>query len=132
MVQNSGSSNSNELTGRRVLLTGGSRGIGAAIARRLTADGAQVVAVARTAPAEPPAAVQFVTGDVRTEAGVQAIAGTALERLGGVDVIVHNAAASRAFPAGSLSISVDEWQDVLDVTLLAAVRINAALLPQML
>jgi NAD(P)-dependent dehydrogenase (short-subunit alcohol dehydrogenase family) len=70
-----------ELAGRRVLLTGGSRGIGAAIVRRLTADGAQVLAVARNVPAESPAGVQFVTGEVRTEAGVQAIAGAALERL---------------------------------------------------
>jgi NAD(P)-dependent dehydrogenase (short-subunit alcohol dehydrogenase family) len=143
MVQNSGSSttsstpadapaNGGELAGRRVLVTGGSRGIGAAIAQRLTAAGAQVVAVARNAPAEAPAGVQFVTGDVRTQDGVQAIADAALERLGGVDVIVNNAGASGTFPAGSLSIPADEWQDVLDVTLLSAVRLNAALLPQML
>src|SRR4051794_17102782 len=132
MVQNSGSSNSNELTGRRVLLTGGSRGIGAAIARRLTADGAQVLAVARTAPAEAAAGVQFVTGDVRTQAGVQAIADAAQERLGGVDIIINNAGASDTFPAGSLSIPDSAWQDVLDITLMAAVRLNAALVPQML
>jgi NAD(P)-dependent dehydrogenase (short-subunit alcohol dehydrogenase family) len=137
MVQNQSSSTSapaaeRALEGRRVLLTGGSRGIGAAIARWLMADGARVVATARTVPESSPEGLQFVAGDVRTEAGVQAIADAAVERLGGVDVIVNNAAAGRAFPAGSLAIDAGDWQDTLDVILLAAVRLNAALLPQML
>ena len=79
-----------------------------------------------------PANVQFVAGDVRTQAGVQAIADAALQRLGGIDVIVNNASASRTFPAGSVSIPADEWRDVFDVTLMGAVWLNAALVPQML
>ena len=46
-------------------------------------------------------------------------------------MIVNNAGASTTHPAGSLTITPAEWQDVLDVNLLAAVRLNAALLPQM-
>jgi len=121
-----------ELAGQRVLVTGASRGIGAAVVQRLSAAGAEVVGVARSAPAAVPANVQFVAGDVRTQAGVQAIADAALQRLGGIDVIVNNASASRTFPAGSVSIPADEWRDVFDVTLMAAVWLNAALVPQML
>jgi NAD(P)-dependent dehydrogenase (short-subunit alcohol dehydrogenase family) len=120
-----------DFTGRRVLITGGSRGIGASITQRLLDAGATVLTTARTATTTTPDGAHFVIGDVSTVDGVQAIADAALERLGGVDVIVNNAGASTTHPAGSLSISPAEWQDVLDVNLLAAVRLNAALLPQM-
>jgi len=121
-----------DFTGRRVLVTGGSRGIGAAISERLAAAGAQVLATARTAPPTTPEGVAFVAGDVSTVDGVEAIASAALERLGGVDVIVNNAGASGSFPGGSRTIGPADWQHVLDVNLLAAVRLNAALLPQMI
>jgi NAD(P)-dependent dehydrogenase (short-subunit alcohol dehydrogenase family) len=121
-----------DFTHRRVLVTGGSRGIGAAIAERLAGAGAQVLATARTAPASTPDGVAFVEGDVSTVDGVAAIAEAALDRLGGVDVIVNNAGASGTFPEGSITITPADWQHVLDVNLLAAVRLNAALLPQML
>lgn len=121
-----------DLNGRRVLVTGGSRGIGGAIAERLAADGAQVLATARTAPPTTPKGVTFVEGDVSTVEGVEAIATAALDRLRGVDVIVNNAGASGTFPGGSGTITPADWQHVLDVNLLAAVRLNAALLPHML
>ena len=122
----------NDFAGRRVLVTGGSRGIGAAIAEHLAGQGAQVLATARTAPATTPEGVEFIEGDVSTVDGVEAIAAAALDRLGGVDVLVNNAGASGTFPGGSRTITPDAWQSVLDVNLLAAVRLNAALLPQML
>jgi NAD(P)-dependent dehydrogenase (short-subunit alcohol dehydrogenase family) len=122
----------NEFSGRRVLVTGGSRGIGAAIAERLANSGAVVLATARTAPAQTPDGVAFVEGDVSTVDGTAAIAAAALDRLGGVDVIVNNAGASGTFPGGSGTITPADWQHVLDVNLLAAVRRNAALLPHML
>jgi NAD(P)-dependent dehydrogenase (short-subunit alcohol dehydrogenase family) len=121
-----------EFTGRRVLVTGGSRGIGAAIAQRLADSGAQVLATARSAPEATPDGVAFIEGDVSTVDGVAAIAAAVLDRLGGVDVIVNNAGASGTFPGGSGTITPAGWQHVLDVNLLAAVRLNAALLPHML
>jgi NAD(P)-dependent dehydrogenase (short-subunit alcohol dehydrogenase family) len=131
MVNNETSSAAQDFTGRRVLVTGGSRGIGAQIGRRLIDAGASVVATARSATETIPEGAHFVAGDVASVDGVQAVADAAVERLGGVDIIINNAGASTTHPAGSLTISPQEWQAVLDINLLAAVRLNAALLPQM-
>ncbi|MGH7082858.1 MAG: SDR family NAD(P)-dependent oxidoreductase, partial [Acetobacteraceae bacterium] len=60
---------SKELIGRRALVTGGSRGIGAAIAQRLLDAGAKVVVAARTPGNDAPAAATFVAGDVTTSGG---------------------------------------------------------------
>ncbi len=120
-----------ELQGKRALVTGGSRGIGAAIVRRLADAGAKVVASARTPVANFPADATFVQGDVGTLAGAQAIAGRAEELLGGVDILINNAGAARSF-AGALAVSDEEWVDALNANYLAAVRLSAALLPGMI
>ena len=111
-------------------MTGGSRGIGAAIVRRLLDAGAQVAATARTAP-DTPTDAAFFTGDVSSEAGAREIAANAVDALGGIDIVVNNAAATRAYPGGSLTIPDAEWLDSLDLNFLSAVRVNAALVPAM-
>src|SRR5256885_4358526 len=118
-----------DLEGRRAIVTGGSRGIGAAIVERLAAAGPDVVAVARAAAADTPD-VRFIAGDLRSKDGVDAVAAATLDHLGGVDIIVNNAGASRLPPGGALAIEPDQWQEDLDVNFLAAVRLHPALGPQ--
>lgn len=120
---------SKELAGRRALVTGGTRGIGAAIAQRFLAAGANVVVAARARSDDTPAAVRFVAGDLMTTEGVKAVATQALEILGGLDILVNNAGGSRAFMGGSETIPDDEWQHDLALNLLAAVRLTNAVLP---
>jgi NAD(P)-dependent dehydrogenase (short-subunit alcohol dehydrogenase family) len=121
-----------DLEGRRALVTGGSRGIGAAIVQRLLDAGADVVTVARSAGPGTPGGAHFLVGDISTEAGAREIAAEAVEALGGVDIVVNNAAAARAHFNGSAAIPDGEWQDALDLNFLSAVRINNALLPGMI
>ena len=58
-----------EFSGRRALVTGGSRGIGAAVAQRLLDGGAQVVTSARAATDDTPKGSVFIAGDLRSEIG---------------------------------------------------------------
>ncbi|MEO9322444.1 oxidoreductase [Nocardioides sp. C4-1] len=118
-----------EFSGKRAIVTGGSRGIGAAIVQRLVDGGASVVTTARTATDETPKAATFVQGDVGTTGGVRAFAAAALDRLGGVDIVVNNAAAARSHLGGIGTIPDEEWLDALDLNYLSAVRVTNALLP---
>lgn len=120
---------SKALIDRRALVTGGTRGIGAAIAQRLLDAGAKVVVAARTPDSDAPAAATFVAGDVTTSEGVEAIAMKALAALGGLDILVNNAGGGRAFPGGSWTIPDKAWHDGFALNLFAAIRLTNAVLP---
>ena len=120
---------SKELVGRRALVTGGTRGIGAAITRRLIDAGAQVVVAARRHDNELPSAARFVSGDLTTDEGMEAIASETLSALGGVDILVNNAGGAGAFPEGSWTISDKGWQDSFALNFFAAIRLTNAVLP---
>ncbi|MFC9659797.1 oxidoreductase [Nocardia sp. NPDC127606] len=123
-------SHTRELAGKRALVTGGSRGIGAAVVRQLLDAGAEVLTTARSATNAVPDGSIFVTADVRTPAGARALAAAAHDVLGGVDILVHNAGGARPHVSAS-AIPDEEWQDALDLNLLASVRLDSLLVPQM-
>jgi NAD(P)-dependent dehydrogenase (short-subunit alcohol dehydrogenase family) len=119
-----------EFAGRRAIVTGGSRGIGAAIAQRLIDGGAAVVTIARTRTDDTPVRSSFLSADIRTEAGVSSVIGQAIDALGGLDILVNNAGASLVHLDGN--ISDDEWVDSLNINFLSAVRATTAALPALL
>jgi len=122
----------NELQGKRAVVTGGTQGIGKAIVKRLTGAGATVVTAARSVPADAEAPDLFVQADVSTAEGVATLAREALDRLGSVDILVNTVGGSSAPSGGVFAVSDEDWQNVLDVNLFSAVRLDRALLPSML
>jgi NAD(P)-dependent dehydrogenase (short-subunit alcohol dehydrogenase family) len=118
-----------EFNGRRALVTGGSRGIGAAVAQRLLDGGAQVVTSARAATDDTPKGSAFIAGDLRSESGARQLVGQAVDALGGLDIVVNAAGASRVYLGGPATIPDHEWQDSIDVNYLSAVRVINAALP---
>ena len=119
-----------EFSGTRALVTGGTRGIGAATVARLLAGGATVVAVARN-DAPVPAGARLVTADLSTSAGAAEAAERALDVLGGLDVLVNNAGSNVQVPDGVLAADDGQWAINLDANLLSAVRLDRALVPVM-
>jgi NAD(P)-dependent dehydrogenase (short-subunit alcohol dehydrogenase family) len=121
-----------ELAGRRALVTGGTEGVGAAIVSRLAAAGAQVATTARSERPRTGASDLHVRADVSTPEGVETVARAVLDRYGGVDVLVHNVGGTSAPAGGFAVLTDDDWRRELDLNLLAAVRLDRALLPAML
>jgi NAD(P)-dependent dehydrogenase (short-subunit alcohol dehydrogenase family) len=118
-----------DLAGKTAVITGGSKGIGAATVARFVKGGARVVTSGRSQPDSLPAEVEYVVADVATVDGVELLARRAQEVLGDIDIIVNNAGASTPHPFGVLDIDDAEWIKDLNINFLAAVRLNAALLP---
>ncbi|MFD0733573.1 oxidoreductase [Planotetraspora mira] len=115
-----------EFAGRRALVTGGSRGVGAAIAQRLIDGGATVVTSARSSHDETPKNSTFISADIRTDDGARQLVHAAHEALGGLDILVNNAGAARAHFG---QIPDAEWEDSLAINFLSAVRVTNAALP---
>ena len=107
-----------EFAGKRVLVTGGNKGMGEAIVRRLAAGGARVATTARSPLPEGQAPELFVQADISTR--------------GGVDILVNNVGGSSAPSGGVLALGDEDWQHTIDANLFAAVRLDRGLLPGML
>lgn len=115
-----------DVDGLRALVTGGSSGIGLATAQTLAARGARVAVLDLTAPPGP-VPLRHVAADVTDDDSVRLAVASAVERLGGLDVLVNNAGIGAQ--GGIADNSDDEWRRVLDVNVLGLVRVTRAALP---
>jgi NAD(P)-dependent dehydrogenase (short-subunit alcohol dehydrogenase family) len=119
-----------ELSGRRAVVTGGTKGAGAAIVARLRDSGAVVTAVARRRT-DDIEADDFIAADLTSPGGVDTVAEHVRGR-GGTDIIVHVAGGSGAPAGGFAALTDQDWADELNLNLLGAVRLDRALIPAMI
>lgn len=114
-----------KLSGKTALITGGSQGIGLAIAQAFIQEGAKVVITGRTQSALDQA-VELLgadralacAGDVRDRAHTQATVAAALQRFGRIDILVNNAALERS-SGPAISTSLDEFEETYAVNVFA-------------
>jgi len=115
-----------------VLVTGGTKGAGEAIVRRLAAAGAEVITTARSAPQAEDLPARFIAADLSTAQGVESFSAA----IGGiwdrVDILVHNLGGSGSPGGGFAALTDDLWLEELNLNLLAAVRLDRALVPGMI
>ena len=121
-----------ELEGKIAVVTGGTKGIGKAIADRLAEAGAKVIVTARNHPEEEDLKHYFIAADLADSGTVNKVADEINEKFGKVDILVNNIGGVIT-PGGGFSTLTDEhWENTLQLNLLAAVRLDKALLPNML
>jgi NAD(P)-dependent dehydrogenase (short-subunit alcohol dehydrogenase family) len=121
-----------EFAGKRVFVTGGTKGAGEAIVRRFVAGGARVATTARSAPVKSDLPAFFVSADLRTSSGAAKAAEEINASLGAPDIVVHNLGGSSAPGGGFAALTDDHWLDELNLNLLAAVRLDRVFVPGMI
>ena len=120
-----------EFAGKRVLVSGGTKGLGRATVARFLAGGARVVTAARSIK-DPLEGVEYVQADLTTPEGGAALAEAAVDRLGGIDILAHVVGGSASPAGGFVALTDEHWLAELNLNLLATVRLDRLLIPQML
>jgi len=121
-----------ELKGKVAIVTGGTKGIGKAIADGLHQAGATVIVTAKNQPTEPDLNHYFITSDLTVPTETARVVGLINENFGTVDILINNMGGSTS-PSGGFRVLTDEhWENDLQLNLLAPVRIDRAILPKML
>lgn len=111
-----------QLADRRALVTGGTKGVSAAVVKVLRASGAQVVATARSTPHRASDGVRYVAADLSTAEGVDVVARSVLEQFGSVDILVNVLGGSSAPGGGFAALDDAEWSKELNQNLMSAAR----------
>jgi NAD(P)-dependent dehydrogenase (short-subunit alcohol dehydrogenase family) len=128
-----------KLAGRVALVTGGSKGLGKAMARGLVEAGADVVISSRHESELRPALEEilhgtgrrgiFVVADMARRDDVRRLAATALEKMGRVDILINNAGTNTPQPVDE--IKDEDWDRIMEINLNSIMVLTRALVPQM-
>lgn len=121
-----------QLQGQRALVTGGTKGLGAALVKGLREVGVQVMTSARAAPENPLEGVTYVQTDLATGEGVTELARAVKQRWGGVDILINSVGGSSAPAGGFAALDDAVWFNEFNLNFMSAVRLDRALLPAIL
>jgi len=119
-----------DLKGKTALVTGGTKGIGKAIADELAKAGAQVIVSARTKPQET--AHHFIAADVTNAGDATRLAREIEDTFGGIDILINNVGGLTTPGGGHSTLTDAHWQQELDLNLISAIRLDRILLPKMI
>jgi NAD(P)-dependent dehydrogenase (short-subunit alcohol dehydrogenase family) len=119
------------LDGRRTLVTGGTKGAGGAVVKRLRELGADVYVTARSMPTGYEYPDRFIAADTSTKEGTNLVAAE-MSSVGGVDIIVHVVGGSSTPAGGFAAIPEEQWITELQLNFLGAARLDHALIPAMI
>ena len=129
-----------DLTGKVALVTGGSKGLGKAMARVYAEHGANIMICSRNAEELAAAAaeigdglsvrVEWMMADLSQRGEAQRLAEETLQRMGRVDVLVNNAGSN--VPQRADQITDEAWDRIIELNLSGIMRLTRALLPQMM
>jgi NAD(P)-dependent dehydrogenase (short-subunit alcohol dehydrogenase family) len=128
-----------DLTGKVALVTGGSKGLGKAMARGLAEAGADIVISSRHENELRPALDEilqgtprrgkYVVADMGQRADVARLAKTALDAMGRIDILLNNAGTNKPEPIDAINDAT--WDEVLQINLTSIMALTRALVPQM-
>jgi citronellol/citronellal dehydrogenase len=137
--------NSRDLSGKTMVISGGSRGIGLAIALKAAADGANIALLAKTAEPHPKlegtvftaaeeieragGAALPIVGDVRKDEDIASAVEQTVERFGGIDICVNNASAINLAPTSELPMKA--YDLMLDINVRGTFALSQACLPHL-
>lgn len=119
-----------DLKGKTALVTGGTKGIGKAIADELTKAGAQVIVSARTKPEET--THHFIAADLTNVGDVDLLVKEIEATYGGIDILINNVGGLTTPGGGHSTLTDSHWQQELDLNLISAIRLDRTLLPKMI
>lgn len=120
-----------DLTGKRIIVTGGASGMGQSVVETLSEWGAKIVSCDLNAEAgeaiAAAAGAEFVVCNVAEEASVQEAVKLAVEKLGGLDVLIHAAGIAPGSPAED--ITLESWNKVMSINATGTFLTNVAVFP---
>lgn len=121
-----------DLAGKVALVTGGTKGLGKAVAERLQRSGAHVIVSARSCPKDINEHMHFLSADLSTVDGANQLIEEVLSQFGHLDILINNVGGSKTPSGGYAVLSDADWESTIQTNLLAAVRLDRGFLPQMI
>ena len=119
-----------ELLGKIAMVTGGTKGIGKAIADKLAASGATVVVTARK-PSEEKTEHHFIAADLTDSGAIAELTEKLIDRYGTPDILINNVGGTSSPAGGFQMLSDEDWNRDIGLNLLASIRLDKAIVSKM-